>query len=93
MKATSMEKNVLERCVSECEKAVITHVLKRTQGNQSAAARMLGLTKRIFGYKVRKYGIESEKCIKPGRRGAQNDILDKDSSSVAVCRRGATSSG
>jgi Nif-specific regulatory protein len=93
MKTTSMEENVLERCVSECEKAVITHVLKRTQGNQSAAARMLGLTKRIFGYKVRKYGIESEKWMKPGRRGAQNDDLDQHDHGAADGRRGATSSG
>lgn len=50
--------NVLERCVYDCEKAVIVHVLVRTKGNQSAAARLLGTTKRTLAYKVHKYGID-----------------------------------
>jgi Nif-specific regulatory protein len=52
--------NVLERCVFDCEKAVITHALTRTKGNQSAAAKLLGTTKRILAYKVHKYGIDCE---------------------------------
>ena len=39
--------NILERCVFDCERAVISHALVRTKGNQSAAARLLGTTKRI----------------------------------------------
>ena len=56
--------NVLERCVFDCEKAVITHALTRAKGNLSAAARLLGTTKRILTYKAHKYGIEYEqfKC-------------------------------
>ena len=38
----------MERCGSDCEKTVIIHVLTRTKGNQSAAARLLGTTKRIL---------------------------------------------
>jgi Nif-specific regulatory protein len=53
-------KNVLERCVSDCEKTVIIHVLTRTKGNQSAAAKLLGTTKRILTYKVHKYGIDCQ---------------------------------
>jgi Nif-specific regulatory protein len=52
--------NVLERCVFDCEKAVISHALVRTKGNLSAAARLLGTTKRILTYKVHKYGIVYE---------------------------------
>ena len=52
--------NVLERCVYDCEKTVIVHALVRTKGNQSAAARILGTTKRILAYKVHKYGIDCE---------------------------------
>jgi Nif-specific regulatory protein len=52
--------NVLERCVFDCEKAVIIHALVRTKGNLSAAARLLGTTKRILTYKVHKYGIDFE---------------------------------
>jgi hypothetical protein len=44
----------------DCEKAVIIHALARTKGNQSAAARLLGTTKRILTYKVHKYGIDCE---------------------------------
>jgi Nif-specific regulatory protein len=56
--------NVLERCVFDCEKAVISHALVRTKGNITAAARLLGTTKRILSYKVHKYGIvyEQFKC-------------------------------
>jgi Nif-specific regulatory protein len=52
--------NVLERCVFDCEKTVIIHALTRTKGNQSAAAELLGTTKRILRYKVHKYGIDCE---------------------------------
>ncbi len=40
--------NVLERCVFDCEKTIIIHALARTKGNQSAAAELLGTTKRIL---------------------------------------------
>ena len=52
--------NVLERCVFDCEKTIIIHALTRTNGNQSAAAKLLGTTKRIMAYKVHKYGIDCE---------------------------------
>jgi Nif-specific regulatory protein len=51
-------RNVLERCGSDCEKTVIVHALIRTKGNQSTAAKILGITKRILTYKVHKYGID-----------------------------------
>ena len=52
--------NVLERCVFDCEKTIIIHALTRTKGNQSAAAELLGTTKRVLRYKVHKYGIDCE---------------------------------
>ena len=52
--------NVLERCVFDCEKTIIIHALARTKGNQSAAAELLGTTKRILRYKVHKYEIDCE---------------------------------
>ena len=42
------EENVLERCVLDCEKTVIIHALTRTKGNQTAAAKLLGTTRRIL---------------------------------------------
>ncbi len=52
--------NVLERCISDCEKMIIIHALTRTKGNQSAAAKLLGTTNRILRYKVHKYEIDCE---------------------------------
>ena len=51
-------KNVLERCGSDCEKTVIIHALTRTKGNQSTAAKILGITNRMLASKVLKYGID-----------------------------------
>ena len=55
-----IKEDVLERCVVDCERAVIIHALARTKGNQSEAAELLGTTKRILGHKVHKYGIDCE---------------------------------
>ena len=57
-------KNVLERCGSDCEKTVIIHALTRTKGNQSTAANILGITKRILADKIHKYSIDCKqfKC-------------------------------
>jgi Nif-specific regulatory protein len=55
-----IRENVLERCVLDCEKTVIIHALTRTNGNQTAAAKLLGTTRRILDYKIHKYGINCE---------------------------------
>jgi len=54
------QENILERCLCDCEKTVLIHALTKTRGNQSAAAKLLGTTKRILTYKVHKYGIDCE---------------------------------
>jgi transcriptional regulator with GAF, ATPase, and Fis domain len=53
-------RNVLERCGADCEKAVIIHALTRTKGNQSIAAKILGITARTLAYRVHKYSIDCE---------------------------------
>src|SRR5205823_13237066 len=56
----------LSDSVEQYEKDLIIDALKSARGNRAKAARLLGTTERIMGYKVRKYGID------PGRfRGAQ----------------------
>ena len=60
MKLISQEENILDRCVSQCEKAVITHVLRRTRGSLPEAARLLGMNRKRFLGKLRKHGIEME---------------------------------
>jgi len=48
----------LEDAVEQYEKDLILDALKSSRGNRAKAARLLGSTERIIGYKVRKYGIE-----------------------------------
>ncbi len=50
--------------VSNFEKDLIIDALKETGGNQSAAAKILGTTKRIIQYKIKKYNIDSSRFKK-----------------------------
>jgi Nif-specific regulatory protein len=52
------EENALERRVSDYEKTIIINALARTKGNRTTAAKLLGTTKRVLTYKVRKYEID-----------------------------------
>ncbi|MBW1811915.1 MAG: two-component system response regulator, partial [Deltaproteobacteria bacterium] len=47
----------LDQQVAELEISLIRGALQRAKGNQSAAARELGLTERAIRYKMKKYGI------------------------------------
>lgn len=58
MDKTYERENALERCVVDCEKTVIIHALRRTKGNKSDAAEILGTTKRILAHKIHKYDID-----------------------------------
>ncbi len=49
----------LADAVAQYEKDLILDVLKSARGNRAKAARLLGTTERIIGYKVHKYGIEA----------------------------------
>jgi Nif-specific regulatory protein len=51
----------LESKLEEVEKEFIIEGLKASSGNMAEAARQLGLTERIMGLRVKKYGIETEK--------------------------------
>ncbi len=50
--------------VANFEKDLIVDALKETNGNQTAAARILGTTKRIIQYKIKKYGIDCRRFKK-----------------------------
>ncbi len=56
----SLGAGTLKDSVSAFERDIIKKALEKTGGNQSAAARILGTTKRIIQYKVSKYGIDCE---------------------------------
>lgn len=51
-------KGTLKDMVSTIEKEIIVEELKRSRGNMSQAARALGITERIMGLRVEKFGIE-----------------------------------
>jgi len=48
---------------------LIEEILKRTKGNQSRAANMLGITRNTLRTKMQRYSIKppSSKIIRPGR--------------------------
>jgi len=50
--------STLKDMVSTIEKEVIVEELKRSRGNMSKAARALGITERIMGLRVEKFGID-----------------------------------
>ncbi|MDR2660266.1 MAG: sigma 54-interacting transcriptional regulator [Spirochaetaceae bacterium] len=47
----------LDAALSRLEKEMITEALKNSEGNMSAAARMLGITERQMGLRIHHYGI------------------------------------
>lgn len=55
---TNASASALERCVSDCEKTVIVHALRRAKGDTTTAAQMLGTTKRVLAGKIHKYEID-----------------------------------
>jgi len=51
----------LKEMIGTIEKEIIIEELKRSAGNMSKAARALGITERIIGLRVVKYGIDPER--------------------------------
>jgi len=51
--------------VEEFERKLIAASLKKTGGNQSKAAELLGLTRRTLQYRIEKYDIDVEKGAAP----------------------------
>jgi len=49
----------LRRSLENCERQALEAAVKRTQGNQSQVARLLGITPRSVYNKVRKYQLKS----------------------------------
>lgn len=48
----------LPKAVEKMEKSLIESALKKTGGNQRRAAHLLGLTERMIGYKIKRYGLK-----------------------------------
>ncbi len=63
----------LSDAIEQFEKDLIVDALKSARGNRAKAARLLGTTERIIGYKIRKYEIEVARfrggaSVAPARR-------------------------
>ena len=61
--------NLYQMLLAEIEPPLIEEILKRTGGNQSRAAGMLGITRNTLRTKMQRYSIEvpSNKIIRPER--------------------------
>ncbi len=61
--------NLYQMLLAEIEPPLIEEILKRTGGNQSRAAGMLGITRNTLRTKIQRYSIEvpSNKIIRPER--------------------------
>ena len=55
---TALMKNALPAAVADIEKEKIVDALKKTGWVQAKAARLLGITPRQIGYKMKRYSIE-----------------------------------
>ncbi len=53
----------LKEKVEELEKSEIRNALKEAKWVKSRAARMLGLSERMFNYRLKKYGIRIRKEV------------------------------
>ena len=57
-------KEAVERMSSEVEKGLIERALTRTGGNRSAAARLLGISRRALLYKIKAHGfVQGEQAV------------------------------
>jgi len=54
--------------VTEIEKDEITRALKQSNWVMAKAARTLGITERMIGYKIKKYGIREEEGDREARQ-------------------------
>jgi|Deesub1362A_J573_1020465.scaffolds.fasta_scaffold00087_35 Nif-specific regulatory protein len=54
------ERISLKQKLKELEEAEILDALRKTGWVKAKAARMLGITERMIGYKVKKYGLDKE---------------------------------
>lgn len=61
----------LKNRVSEMEKEEILSALRECGWVMARAARRLGITERMIGYKVRKYGIRKKEVYWTGENGGE----------------------
>ena len=70
--------NIYSEAVAAMDRYVLSHVLTRTQGNLSHAAKILGITRGSLRNKIRSLGLSIDRQIKV------DDITDEDDEDVSV---------
>jgi Nif-specific regulatory protein len=60
--------STLKEQIREIEKDEIIRALRECDWIMARAARNLGITERMIGYKIKKYGIRKEECEEGERR-------------------------
>jgi DNA-binding NtrC family response regulator len=65
-----------EATLEEVEKACLLQALEKTGGNRTRAARILSITRRTLGYRLRKYGLEE--MVNQKYRGTAGDGQEDD---------------
>ena len=60
--------NLYQMLLAEIEPPLIEEILKRTGGNQSQAASMLGITRNTLRSKMQRYSIDAKSGKAPGYR-------------------------
>jgi two-component system NtrC family response regulator len=53
--------------LDELEKRMITRTLARVDNNRTRAARLLGVTRRVLGYRIAKFGLDQDSLNDPQR--------------------------
>lgn len=66
-KTESVSNRSLTQIIENTERELIVDALKKSHGRQRQAARELGITERMLGYKIRKYGIDPKALSFQGR--------------------------
>jgi Nif-specific regulatory protein len=61
--AATGQPETMKMMLGTVEKELIVDALRATRGNMSAAARQLGISGRMIGLRLQKYGIDAE-CFK-----------------------------
>jgi transcriptional regulator with PAS, ATPase and Fis domain len=74
--AASTTMPVGEATLEEVEKACLLQALEKTGGNRTRAARILSITRRTLGYRLRKYGLEE--MVNQKYRGTAGDGQEDD---------------
>jgi Nif-specific regulatory protein len=67
---TEGKRGKMDILVSNFERDLITDALKDSRGNQAQAARILGTTKRIMQYKIKKYEIDPSRFQNAPQEGS-----------------------